>query len=119
MEGKTKVIYSAMVVLAVAFPLISHADTETVNAAGEVQANQADPTSMTEGEIRRINKDAGKLTIKHGPIENLDMPAMTMVFRVADAAMLDQLQVGDKVRFIVEKLEGKYTVTRLEPGGQQ
>jgi Cu(I)/Ag(I) efflux system periplasmic protein CusF len=71
-------------------------------------------TAMSEGEIRKIDKDAGKITIKHGPLANLDMPPMTMVFRVKDPAMLDQVKAGDKIRFVAEKVNGALTVTKLE-----
>lgn len=67
----------------------------------------------TAGEVTKIDKAQGKLTLKHGPIQNLDMPAMSMVFRVQDPQWLDQLKVGDKIRFDADKLNGQYTVTRL------
>ena len=70
--------------------------------------------AMTQGEIRKVDKDAGKLTIKHGPLTNLEMPAMTMVFRVKDPAMLEQLKAGDKVNFEAAKIGGAYTVMKLE-----
>lgn len=73
---------------------------------------------LTEGEVRRVNKESGRLTIKHGEIVNLDMPPMTMNFHVADAAMLEMVQAGDKIRFAVEKIEGKYMVMRLESAQQ-
>jgi Cu(I)/Ag(I) efflux system periplasmic protein CusF len=69
---------------------------------------------MTEGEIRKVDKDAGKLTIKHAEIKNLDMPAMTMVFQVKDRAMLDKLQPGSKVRFNAVHEAGKFMVTEIE-----
>lgn len=69
---------------------------------------------LTDGEVRRVDKEAKKLTIRHGPITNLDMPAMTMVFQVKDAAILDKLNVGDKVKFSAEKIGGAYTVTGIE-----
>jgi Cu/Ag efflux protein CusF len=69
---------------------------------------------MSEGEIRKIDKDTGKLTIKHGEIKNLGMPPMTMVFRVKEASMLEKVKAGDAVRFNVEKIGGQYTVTALE-----
>ncbi|WP_151446628.1 copper-binding protein [Lacisediminimonas profundi] len=69
---------------------------------------------LAEGEVRKVNKEAGKLTIRHGELKNLDMPPMTMVFRVKDPAMLDQVQAGDKVRFTAEKIEGQYTVVEME-----
>jgi len=70
---------------------------------------------MTAGEVKKIDKEAGKITLKHGPLANLDMPAMTMVFRVKDPSMLNPVKVGDKVSFIAEKLNGAITVTKLEP----
>ena len=69
---------------------------------------------LADGEIRKVDKDAKKITIKHGPMPNLDMPPMTMVFQVKDAAMLEQVKPGDKVKFSAEKLGGAYTVTRIE-----
>ena len=69
---------------------------------------------LAEGEIRKVDKKAATLTIKHGPIQAIDMPAMTMVFQVKDAAMLDQVKAGDKVKFRAEKDGGQYTVTKIE-----
>lgn len=69
---------------------------------------------MTEGEIRKIDKEAGKLTIKHGDIKNLGMPGMTMVFRVKDKAMLDQVQTGDKIKFKVVREDEKMVVTEIQ-----
>ena len=82
----------------------SHAAVQTV----------AQAAPLSEGEVKKIDKDAGKLTIKHGPLENLGMPAMTMVFRVKDAATLDQVKPGDRIRFLAEKVDGVITVTKLE-----
>lgn len=67
----------------------------------------------TDGEVRKIDKAQSKVTLKHGEIKNLEMPPMTMVFRVKDPKMLDALTVGDKVRFSVEKIDGQYTVTTI------
>lgn len=74
------------------------------------QANAA----LTDGEIRKVDKDAKKITIRHGPIRNLDMPAMTMVFQVKDPAMLGQVKAGDKVKFAAESVGGAFTVTKIE-----
>jgi len=71
-------------------------------------------TDMTEGEIRKIDADNQKLTIRHGEIKNLGMPGMTMVFRVGDPAMLGQVKVGDKVRFRAEKGAAGFVVTLLQ-----
>ena len=71
---------------------------------------------LADGEIRKVDKKAATLTIKHGPIQAIDMPAMTMVFQVKEAAMLDQVKAGDKVRFQAEmRAGGKVVVTRIEP----
>lgn len=77
--------------------------------------DMAAPADMTEGEVRRIDTGAGKVTIKHGEIKNLDMPPMTMVFTMADPSMLTNLKVGDKVRFVVEQQNGKMVITQITP----
>ena len=69
---------------------------------------------MTEAEVRKVDMDAKKVTLKHGPIKNLDMPAMTMVFQVKDAALLDKLKTGDKIKFSVEQQQGAFVVTAVE-----
>jgi len=74
----------------------------------------AQAPEMTAGEIRKVDKDAKKITIKHEPMPKLDMPAMTMVFQVKDPAMLEQVKAGDKVKFEAQKLGGAFTVTRIE-----
>jgi Cu/Ag efflux protein CusF len=86
----------------------------------EHESHHGDPkpiaraTPMSDGEVRKVDKGAGKVTIKHGPLQNLDMPAMTMVFRVNDPAMLDQLNVGDKIKFAADKIDGALTVTEIQ-----
>ena len=76
-------------------------------------AEAATSASFTEGEVKKVDKEAGKLTIKHGPITNLDMPGMTMVFPVKDRAMLDKVKAGDAIRFKADKVEGSITVTEI------
>ena len=71
-------------------------------------------SAMSKGEVRKVDKDAQKITLKHGPIDNLGMPPMTMVFRVKDPAMLDQVGRGDKVNFSADNINGAYTVTHIE-----
>ena len=70
--------------------------------------------ALTEGEVRKVDKEAKKITIKHGPMPALEMPAMTMVFQVKDPAMLEQVKAGDKVKFEAQKLGGAFTVTAIE-----
>lgn len=79
-----------------------------------IVVSQAKAAPMVDGEVRKVDKDAGKITLKHGPIPNLEMPAMTMVFRVKDPTMLDKVKDGDKVRFAADKVGGAYTVTAIE-----
>jgi Cu(I)/Ag(I) efflux system periplasmic protein CusF len=73
------------------------------------------PAALSDGEVRKVDKDAKKITIKHGPLASLDMPPMTMVFHVKDPAMLEQVKAGDKIKFQAEKVGGAYTVTKIEP----
>ena len=65
------------------------------------------------GEVTKLDKAGGRITLKHGELKGLDMPPMTMNFRVRDAGLLDGVVVGDRVRFTAEKLDGQYTVTAL------
>lgn len=67
-----------------------------------------------EGEVTKINEADGKITLQHGPIENLDMGAMKMVFRVADPAMLTAVKVGDKVNFEADRVDGAITIIKIE-----
>ncbi len=66
------------------------------------------------GEVVKVDKAAGKITVKHGPIKNLDMDAMTMVFRVSDPAMLDKVKAGDKVKFEADRVNGAITITSMD-----
>ena len=83
------------------------ADSQPILVAAADQA-------MADGEIRKVDPAAKKLTIKHGELKNLDMPAMTMVFQVKDPAMLDKVKAGDKVKFRADKINGAITVVELE-----
>jgi Cu(I)/Ag(I) efflux system periplasmic protein CusF len=71
---------------------------------------QAAPSSA---EVTKIDKAAGRITLKHGEIKNLDMPPMTMVFRVAEPKMLDSVAVGDRVKFSAERVDGNFTVVSI------
>ncbi len=72
-------------------------------------------TPMTDGEVRKVDRELGKITLRHGPITNLGMPGMTMVFKVADPSLLRDLKEGDPIRFLAERLNGAITVTAIEP----
>ena len=77
-----------------------------------VPASAAD---MIAGEVRKVDKSAAKITLKHEEMKHLEMPAMTMVFQVSDKALLDKVKAGDKVRFSADKVGGQFTVTAIEP----
>jgi len=97
---------------AVVFALAAMHTQPLLAGPQESAAPSASPKS--EGEIVKIDRDGGKLTIKHGPLRNLDMAAMTMSFRVKDAAMLDRVKVGDPVRFVADKVDGRFVVQEIE-----
>jgi len=69
---------------------------------------------LTEGEVKKVDQANQKVTLKHGEIQNLGMPPMTMVFKVQDPSVLDKLQPGDKVRFAADRVNGSITVTQIE-----
>lgn len=75
----------------------------------------ADETDMTNAEVRKVDKDAKKITLKHEAIKNLDMPGMTMVFQVKDVSLLDKAQAGDKIKFKVIKDGSAFVVTEIQP----
>lgn len=94
----------------VAFAQDSHAGHGAAHAGHEA------PTSaeLTDGEVKKIDKEAGKITLRHGEIKNLNMGAMTMVLRVKDASMLDQVKVGDNVKFAADRVNGAVTIVQMQ-----
>lgn len=108
-KGSTMKIFANTVLtlsLALSSATVVHAQISPSAATAE--------DAMSSGEVKKIDKGAGKLTIRHGPLKNLGMGGMTMVFRVRDPGMLDQVQAGDRIRFVAEQPNGQLTVTRLE-----
>jgi Cu/Ag efflux protein CusF len=93
--------------LAIALPL--HAEPATP-ATSSIAAT----APMSEGVVRKIDPAAGKITLKHGPLANLDMPPMTMVFKVQPPELLSKVNTGDTVKFRAENIRGSYTVTAIE-----
>ncbi|MFZ6770858.1 copper-binding protein [Undibacterium sp. Di26W] len=87
----------------------------TTNPAGQDNTAAASTlTDATDGEIIKIDKSSNKVSIKHGPIKNLDMPGMTMVFRIKEPTMLDTLETGNKVKFRAEKANGALYVVDIQ-----
>lgn len=91
---------------------MAHAQTSAPAASGVMPMSAA---AMTDGEVRKIDKENKKITLKHGEIKNLDMPGMTMVFQVKDPSMLESVKQGDKVMFKAEKANGVIIVTEIMP----
>ena len=105
----------AAVAFASTLPFAASAQAVAQRAgSGDIMLAQASAADMTEGEIRKVDKDTKKITIKHGEIKNLDMPGMTMLFQVKDPAMLDMVKPGDKVKFRAEKAGGGIVVTEIQ-----
>ncbi|RXV68881.1 RND transporter [Burkholderia stabilis] len=101
---------------ALAFSAASYAagDMAGMDMSGGAKQGADAAQRMSQGEIRKVDTAAGKLTIKHGPLDNLGMDAMTMAFKVKDPAMLSQVKVGDKVDFVADDVGGALTVVELK-----
>jgi Cu(I)/Ag(I) efflux system periplasmic protein CusF len=110
MQRKQKLFLALAVSAAALLPLHARAAGDHAKHAAGAAASD-----MADGEVRKVDKEGAKLTIKHGEIKNLEMPAMTMVFNVKDKAMLDKVQTGDKIKFKAVNDSGKYTVTEIQP----
>ncbi len=103
-----------IMMMLVAFLAPSWAQTQPADHSSHHPPASTAAPPLVDGEVRKVDKETGKLTLKHSPIPNLDMPDMTMVFRVSDPAMLDRVKVGDKVKFAADKVNGVLTVTSVE-----
>lgn len=70
--------------------------------------------ALADGEVRKVDREAGKITLRHGPLPSMGIPAMTMVYDVKDASALEHFSAGDKVKYAAEKTDSGYTITRIE-----
>lgn len=114
---KSHTIFSAAALAAAvlfATPAQAQMNMDHGNMAHGKKDMNAQPIGMTEGEVRKIDKDAGKITIKHGEIQHMGMPPMTMVFAVKDKALLDKTGVGAKIRFMAVHENGQMLVTDIQ-----
>lgn len=107
---KQILVMSAMA-LGVALPMSSFA--QAAMEPGKMDMSQQPP--LTDGEVKKIDMEAGKITLKHGDIKHLDMPGMTMVFTAKDKSLLAKVKPGDKVQFMVVNEGGKMVVTDIQP----
>lgn len=105
----------AVALLGAVLAVPAHAQVSAKDHAAHHPEAKAQAAEWSDGEVRRVDKGANKVTIKHGPLKNLDMPPMTMVFQARDAAMLDKVKAGDKIRFEAGKVGEQYVVNRIEP----
>lgn len=112
---KTLLILAATLTAAASAYSASHAGAPMAAGEAKKDATAAMPAEMADGEVRKIDMDTKKITIKHGVIKNLDMPGMTMVFQVKDASLLNKAKVGDKVRFSAEQAGSAIVVTDIQP----
>ncbi len=112
MKRTAVILCSTFLALTTIAPVGAHDDPPKVAGAS---AGESAHANLVDGEVRKVDMDAKKITMRHGPLTNLDMPAMTMVFQVKDAAMLEKIKAGDKVKFLAEKQGGAFTITHIEP----
>ncbi len=105
-----------LITMALAMVFAGHVLAQTTIAPDKTgDMKMMSGNDRVQGEIRKIDKDSSKITIKHGEIKNLEMPPMTMVFTIKDNALQDKVQAGDKVKFKVVREDGKIVVTEIEP----
>ncbi len=105
---------SVLLVSPLVASIVSASPDQNKSAATAPMKPAGDAAPLSDGEVRKIDKDAKKITLKHGELKNLDMPAMTMVFQVKDSTLLDKVKVGDKVKFKAEKASSGFAVTEIE-----
>ena len=118
MKDFKSLAFAAAVALTVASTPMAHAQSTMDPSKTDSMKTAPAPAAavgMTDGEVRKIDLEGSKVTLKHAEIKNLDMPGMTMVFVVKDKAMLDKLKAGDKVQFKAINDAGKMTVTEIQP----
>lgn len=113
----TRILMSALFGALTAVAGLAVAQSASGHGHGNHGVASAATAEMSQGEVRKLDVEQQKVTLKHGPLKSLDMPAMTMVFQATDQArsMLGKLTVGDKVRFTATNPGGKLTVTEIQP----
>lgn len=112
MNSFNKILAFSMLAVGMSFSLASVAQSDMDQGQAAISPVTL---AMTDGLVKKMDPDNGKLTIKHGEIKHLDMPGMTMVFTVKDKALLAPVKVGDKIRFMVVDEGGKLIITDIQP----
>jgi len=105
----------SLIAAALTAPAFAQQNAADHSSHASIQAAPAASSALSDGEIRKVDRDAQKITIRHGPIANLNMPPMTMVFQVKDPVLLDRAKTGDKIKFTAEQNGGAYIVTSIDP----
>lgn len=112
---KTFFAFVATIIFAYATTAMAGPEHADMNHGKGVAHESGKPMAkMSEGKIKKVDKAAGKITIAHGPLENLNMPAMTMPFVVKDKAILNQVKAGDKIHFVADDVDGTLTLISLK-----
>ena len=112
---KKLIVAFAAVAAVFAPPAFAGDDMASMNMSAKSSASRASSkTALTDAEVKKVDTATGMVTLKHGALENVGMPPMTMAFKAKDAAMLKQVHEGDKVKVRVENVDGNMTIVRLE-----
>lgn len=114
MKSRFNVFLTAAILSTTASGLVMAAVDAPAAAQAGAAASSTSAVKLTAGEVRKVDAEQGKLTIKHGPLDNLDMPAMTMVFKASKPELIKDVKAGDKIRFRAEKIDGAFLVTQVE-----
>lgn len=113
MKNRTAQLFASLALIVLPGAYADH--EHHAAAAKPATAAVMNTSEMVDGEVRKIDKTKNRITLKHGEIKNLEMPGMTMAFQVKDPAMLENLQVGDKLKFKAERINGAFVVTEAVP----
>src|SRR5688500_16293512 len=105
---------SVFAAVAVMFAVLNASTAVAADEPHSPASTAATRVPMTSGEVRRVDRAAKKITLRHEEMKSLDMPPMTMVLQVADPAMLDKVKAGDKVKFTAANINGAFTLTEIE-----
>ena len=112
MSASKKILTLFALTIAMAAPISSFSQTATEHYKTD---STPMPAALTDGEVKKIDLDNSKITIKHSDIKHLDMPGMTMVFTATNKNLLTHIKPGDKIRFMAVTEAGKMVVTEIQP----
>jgi Cu/Ag efflux protein CusF len=112
---KKFIVVSIALAVVIAAPAFAGDDMAGMNMSMKPSASKASSnTALTDADVRKVDPATGMVTLKHGALENVGMPPMTMSFKAKDAAMVKQVHEGDKVKVRIENVDGMLTIVKLE-----